>query len=61
MGDVVNLKRFKKSADRKADKIQADENAVKFGRTKVQKLSEMDAASKAKKHLDGHKLHEDGK
>ncbi len=34
MGDVVNLKRFKKRAERGASAKQADANRARFGRTK---------------------------
>lgn len=56
MAEIVNLRQFKKQAARKAARSEGDENAVKFGRTKAQKLREADDASRAAKTLDGHKI-----
>ncbi|MCK0142515.1 DUF4169 family protein [Aliiroseovarius sp. F20344] len=55
----VNLNRFRKEKARAAKKARADENAVKYGRTKAQKLSEKTSASRAQSHLDGHKRDHD--
>jgi len=40
MTEVVNLNKARKERDRAAEKAQADANAVKFGRTKAQRLLE---------------------
>ncbi|MFT4716308.1 MAG: hypothetical protein ACI861_002116 [Paracoccaceae bacterium] len=61
MADIVNLKRARKTVDRTQKQITASGNAAKFGRTKVQKLAELDAATKTKTHLDNHKLEDDAK
>ena len=37
MGDVVNLKRFKKRNEREASAKQADANRARFGRTKSER------------------------
>lgn len=59
MSEPINLNRFRKSRD-KADKIkQAEENRVRFGRTKADRELEKARASKAGKHLDGHLLNDD--
>ena len=37
MGDVVNLKRFKKRSEREQSAKQADANRARFGRTKSER------------------------
>ncbi|KGJ12432.1 DUF4169 family protein (plasmid) [Paracoccus versutus] len=54
-GRVVNLRAARKSAARDSARRQGDENAAKFGRSKVQKLAEQDAAARAARHLDQHR------
>jgi hypothetical protein len=55
MAEVVNLRAKRKEAARAVSKAQADENAVKFGRTKVQKAREAQDEARAKAELDGKK------
>lgn len=50
---VVNLNKFRKAKVRTARKAQADENAVKFGRSKAQKSLDEARAEQAKRELDG--------
>ncbi|MEM6594037.1 MAG: DUF4169 family protein [Pseudomonadota bacterium] len=50
----VNLNQFRKEKARAAKKARADENAVKFGRTKAQKLKEATEQDRAARKLDGH-------
>jgi len=50
---VVNLNKFRKAKAQADKKAKADENAVKFGRTKAQKSLEEARAEKAKRDLDG--------
>lgn len=54
----VNLNRFRKAADRTKAKARADENAIKFGRTKEQRMLEKARAEKDRRDLDGHKVEE---
>ena len=54
MTKVVNLNRARKAKSRKAAKVQADENAVRFGRSKAQKARDKAIAEKAHRDLDGH-------
>lgn len=55
---VVNLNKARK-ARAKADKqARADENAVKFGRSRAQREAEDAAAQKARDKIDGHKREE---
>ena len=53
MSNVTNLNQFRKTKARSDKRAKADENAVKFGRTKVQKDLEKAQAEKAKRELDG--------
>ncbi|WP_417714335.1 DUF4169 family protein [Pseudophaeobacter arcticus] len=55
MGKPVNLNRFRKTQARAKDKARADQNAVKFGRSKLEKSLEEARATRAKRALDGHK------
>jgi len=51
----VNLNRVRKDRSRAEERARANENAVKFGRTKGQKARDLSASATAAKHLDGHK------
>ncbi|WP_204114608.1 DUF4169 family protein [Shimia biformata] len=53
MKNVTNLNQFRKTKARADRKARADENAVKFGRTKAQKDLEKARADKARRDLDG--------
>lgn len=55
----VNLNRFRKEKARAAKKARADENAVKFGRTKAQKSAEDADRTRVQKLFDGHKHERD--
>jgi len=55
MAQVVNLNKARKAETRRKARAQADENTVKFGRTKAQKHREKADASRASRHLDDHK------
>ncbi len=52
---VVNLNQLRKAKAKAEKKVKADENAVRFGRTKAER--ELDAARKkaAQSKLDGHR------
>ncbi len=52
---VTNLNQFRKAKARADKRALADENAVKFGRSKAQKTLEQAQAAKAKALLDAHK------
>ncbi|MCI5110763.1 MAG: DUF4169 family protein [Marivita sp.] len=53
MSSVTNLNQFRKTKARAEKRAKADENAVKFGRTKAQKALEKAQAEKARRDLDG--------
>jgi hypothetical protein len=55
MGDVVNLKRFKKRAAKDQSARQADANRAKFGRSKSERVLEQQRADRAKDLLDQHR------
>ena len=52
---VVNLNKARKAKARDAKRTRADENAMKFGRSKVEKQLEEVQKGQAVRHLDGHK------
>lgn len=62
MGDSgsgpVNLNRFRKQKARAEKKARAEENAVKFGRSKAEKDLDRARADKARRDLDGHEREE---
>ncbi|MCI2393098.1 DUF4169 family protein [Aliiroseovarius sediminis] len=51
----VNLNRFRKEKARAATKARADENALKYGRTKAQNAAESADEARAQRLLDGHR------
>ena len=53
MSRVVNLNQFRKAKARDQKRAKADENAVKFGRSKAEKELEKARADKARRDLDG--------
>lgn len=55
----VNLNRVRKQKARAKDKARADENAARFGRTKMQKSLEKAQADKARATLEQHRRDED--
>jgi hypothetical protein len=56
MGDVVNLKRFKKRAEREQSAKQADTNRARFGRTKSERILDEQRANRANDLLDQHRI-----
>jgi hypothetical protein len=56
MGNIINLNRFRKRAEREASAKQADANRAKFGRTKAERSAEAKRTSRAKEHLDQHRI-----
>ena len=55
MGDVVNLKRFKKRGEREQSAKQAEVNRARFGRTKSERVLEGKRAARASDLLDQHR------
>ena len=58
MGDLVNLKQFKKRASRERSEQEAATNRARFGRTKSERALDELRASRADDLLDQH--HVDG-
>lgn len=52
MSSIVNLNKARKERDRAEEKAQADANALKFGRTKAQRLLDATRETKMRSHLD---------
>ena len=56
MGDLVNLKRFKKRSEKEQSARQADVNRAKFGRSKSERASEQQRSDRASDLLEQHRL-----
>ncbi len=56
MGEVINLKRFKKRSEREQAAKQADANRARFGRTKSERALDELRTSRASDLLDQHHL-----
>jgi len=56
MGDVVNLKRFKKRTEREVSAKQAETNRARFGRTKSERTLDEARATRASDLLDAHRI-----
>ena len=56
MGDVINLKRFKKRAERDASAKQADANRTRFGRTKSERTLDQQRKTRANDLLDQRRI-----
>jgi hypothetical protein len=56
MADVVNLKRFKKRAERDQSAKQAEANRARFGRTKSERVLDQRRTKRANDLLDQHRV-----
>jgi hypothetical protein len=56
MGEVVNLKRFRKRTERAQSAKQADANRARFGRTKSERVLDEQRTKSASHLLDQHKI-----
>ena len=56
MGDLVNLKRFKKRAEREQSARKADSKRTRFGRTKSERVLDQQRAKRASDLLDQHRI-----
>jgi len=56
VGDVVNLKRFKKRNEREQSARQADANRARFGRTNSERALEENRKDRASQILDQHRI-----
>jgi Domain of unknown function (DUF4169) len=56
MGDVVNLKRFKKRIEREQSAKKAEANRTRFGRTKSERALDERRNSRENELLDQHRV-----
>ena len=56
MGDVVNLKRFRKRTEKQTAAKQADANRARFGRSKSERALEKSQGERARTQFDQHRL-----
>ena len=56
VGDVVNLKRFKKRNEREQSAKQADANRARYGRTKSERALDENRKDRASQVLDQHRI-----
>jgi hypothetical protein len=56
VGDVVNLKRFKKRSEREQSAKQSDANRARFGRTKSERTLDAERTRRASDLLDQHRI-----
>lgn len=54
MAELVNLNKARKAKARTIARDQADQNSVKFGRTRAEKTLDAARNDKARRDLDGH-------
>ena len=56
----VNLNQVRKTKARDAARREADANAVKFGRTKAERVRDATITAQAQRHLDAQKFEDQG-
>jgi len=56
MGDLVNLKRFKKRAERQQAEREAEANRRRSGRSKSERVLDQQRSSRARELLDQHRI-----
>ena len=56
MGDLINLKRFRKRVEREQSAKQADASRTRFGRTKSERVLDDKRVSRANNLLDQHRI-----
>jgi len=56
MGDVINLRRFRKRAVKQREDDRAAANRTLHGRTKAQRLLEASRVEKFRRDFDAHKV-----
>jgi hypothetical protein len=56
MGDVINLRKARKAADRRAHERQAQTNRLKHGRSKSERSLAQARNAKAIRDLDRHRI-----
>lgn len=56
MGEVVNLKRFKKRSEREKSAREAEANRARYGRSKAEREAGAQRAQRASDLLDQHRI-----
>ena len=56
MGDIVNLKRFRKRSEREQAAKRAEANRARFGRSKSERATEATRVMRASELLDQHRI-----
>jgi Domain of unknown function (DUF4169) len=56
MGELINLKKFKKRAAREQAEQQASRNRTRFGRTRAERTRDELYTSRAESFLDQHRI-----
>ena len=56
MGDIVNLKRFRKRSEREQAAKDAEANRARFGRSKSERAADAMRARRANELLDQHRI-----
>jgi hypothetical protein len=56
MGEIVNLKRFRKRSEREQTAKDADANRARFGRSKSERATEATRTKRANEILDQHRI-----
>jgi Domain of unknown function (DUF4169) len=60
MGEVVNLKRFKKRGAREQSAREAEANRARFGRGKAERATDEQRTQRANELLDQHRIDDEG-
>jgi hypothetical protein len=56
MGETINLKQFRKRAERDRKAKQAEARRARFGRTRSERVRDEQQEKRASQHLDQHRL-----
>lgn len=60
MGELVNLKRYRKRSERARSAREAEANRARFGRSKAERSAEAERTRRASELLDQHRIDEEG-
>ena len=60
MGELVNLRRYKKRGERAQSAKEAEANRVRFGRSKAERTVDTEHTRRANELLDQHRIDEEG-
>ncbi len=60
MAEIVNLNRYRKARKKERAQTTAEENRVRFGRSKAEKRADADEQDRNDRKIDGARLEDDG-